>query len=146
MSSDEMLAKKDEFFGHNVVSDPYPKLAELASQCPVHPGTYSSFFDMVGAEDSGHPDVTRATNAHFLGIRDREWIVQQLPNYTALVFPGRVLEGVYPLVVREALESGVPVVSLSGSSTADLVQEADDDEEFYETAAKQVAKFVDSGL
>ncbi len=100
-------------------ASPEKGLTELLDIWPsTHP------LDVVGAEDPGHPDVTRAANAHFLGIRDREWIVQQLPNYTALVFPGRVWEGAYPLVVREALESGVPVVSLSGSSAADLVQEA----------------------
>lgn len=63
-----MLAKKDEFFGHSVVSDPYPKLAELASQCPVHPGTYSSFFDMVGAEDLLFPDAEQISVLSFEGV------------------------------------------------------------------------------
>ena len=63
-----MLAKKDDFFGHNVVSDPYPKLAELASQCPVHPGTYSSFFDMVGAEDLLFPDAEQISVLSFEGV------------------------------------------------------------------------------
>lgn len=63
-----MLAKKDEFFGHNVVSDPYPKLAELASQCPVHPRTYSSFFDMVGAEDLLFPDAEQISVLSFEGV------------------------------------------------------------------------------
>ena len=63
-----MLAKKDEFFGHNVVRDPYPKLAQLASQCPVHPGTYSSFFDMVGAEDLLFPDADQISVLSFEGV------------------------------------------------------------------------------
>jgi len=63
-------------------------------------------------------------NVHFLGIQDRQTIRSQLPRYSALVFPGRVWEGAYPLVVREALEAGIPVISLEGSSAADLVSEA----------------------
>jgi hypothetical protein len=68
MSSDEMLAKKDEFFGHNVVRDPYPKLAERAAECPVHPGTFSSFFDMVGAEDILFPDAEQISVLSFDGV------------------------------------------------------------------------------
>ena len=71
-----MLAKKDEFFGHNVVRDPYPKLADLAAQCPVHNGTYSSFFDMAGAEDLLFPDADQISVLSFngaeAGFKDQE--------------------------------------------------------------------------
>lgn len=96
--------------------------------------------DVVGAEHPGTQDVTKAPNARFLGIRDREWIVQQLPKYTALVFPGRVWEGAYPLVVREALESGLPVVALAGSSAADLVQQAGVGAVYEDAAADGLAR------
>lgn len=63
-----MLAKKDEFFGHNAVRDPYPVLAERAAQCPVHPGTFSSFFGIVGAEDILFPDEEQISVLSFDGV------------------------------------------------------------------------------
>ena len=57
MAEQEALSKKDEFFGHGVVGDPYPHLMELAGKCPVHPGTISSNFGIVGAEDILFPDT-----------------------------------------------------------------------------------------
>jgi cytochrome P450 len=57
MAEHEALSKKDEFFGHGIVGDPYPSLMEMAGRCPVHPGTISSNFGMVGAEDILFPDV-----------------------------------------------------------------------------------------
>jgi glycosyltransferase involved in cell wall biosynthesis len=63
-----------------------------------------------------------APGVRFLGQRDRGWIRERLPQYSGLIFPGRVWEGAHPLVVREALEAGVPVVALEGSGAADLVE------------------------
>lgn len=60
----------------------------------------------------------------FLGRAERNDLVAQLPGYTALVFPGLVWEGAYPLVVREALEAGIPVVAREGTGASDLVLES----------------------
>lgn len=68
MAEDDVLARKDAFFGHGVVSDPYPKLAEMAAQCPVHSGTYSSYFDMIGAEDILFPDAEQISVLSFDGV------------------------------------------------------------------------------
>jgi glycosyltransferase involved in cell wall biosynthesis len=79
--------------------------------------------DVIGA-DSDSRARTSSARVRFLGVRDRHWILKTLPQYSALVFPGRVWEGAYPLVVREALAVGLPVVALDGSGAADLVRES----------------------
>jgi cytochrome P450 len=50
LSQDELLKVKDEFFGHGVVRDPYPELANMLSKCPVHPGSMPEHFGIVGPE------------------------------------------------------------------------------------------------
>jgi cytochrome P450 len=55
-SKDELLQTKDHFFGHGVVRDPYPKLAELQAQCPVHGGSIPEYFDTIGPETLTFPD------------------------------------------------------------------------------------------
>ena len=78
--------------------------------------------DVIGAEiRNDQTKSVEATNVMFLGAQDRTAVRTQLPNYSALVFPGRVWEGAYPLVIREAMEAGVPVIALEGSGGADLV-------------------------
>lgn len=78
--------------------------------------------DLLGGEESGSvPENERIT---FRGRRDRDALLALLPAYTALVFPGLVWEGAYPLVVREALEAGVPVIAREGSGAADLIRES----------------------
>jgi glycosyltransferase involved in cell wall biosynthesis len=77
--------------------------------------------DVIGANSVIGGSQPIAQRVEFLGNRSRDWIGEALPSYTALVFPGRVWEGAYPLVVREALEAGVPVVVLDGSGAADLI-------------------------
>jgi len=77
--------------------------------------------DVVGATDRDFPEFSQQTNIHFLGIQERSEIRNNLKNYTALIFPGLVWEGAYPLVVREAMEASVPVISLAGSNASDLV-------------------------
>ena len=57
----------------------------------------------------------------FLGAQEHSWVDRHLPSYAGLVFPGLCWEGAYPMVVREALAHGVPVVAADGSSAADLV-------------------------
>src|SRR5207248_8547422 len=49
---------------------------------------------------------------------------ERLPRYTGLAFPGRCLEGGYPMSVIEALAAGLPVLALAGSTAAALVSEA----------------------
>jgi glycosyltransferase involved in cell wall biosynthesis len=60
-------------------------------------------------------------NVHYLGSVDRAELRRRLPFYTGLVFPGRCLEGGYPLSVVEGLAAGLPVVAVAGSSAADLL-------------------------
>jgi len=50
LSQDELLKVKDEFFGHGVVRDPYPELADMLSKCPVHSGSMPEHFGIVGPE------------------------------------------------------------------------------------------------
>jgi glycosyltransferase involved in cell wall biosynthesis len=77
--------------------------------------------DIVGTGDASTTSPGTPSSVRYLGNQSREWITAALPSYSALVFPGRVWEGAYPLVVREALEAGIPVVALEGSGAADLI-------------------------
>jgi cytochrome P450 len=52
------FASKDRFFGVGVVDDPYPRWAELQSQCPVHHGSVSGQFGMTGPDNLLFPDET----------------------------------------------------------------------------------------
>ncbi len=60
-------------------------------------------------------------NVHYLGSVDRATLRSQLTRYTGLVFPGRSLEGGYPLSVIEGMAFGLPCVAVAGSSAGDLV-------------------------
>jgi glycosyltransferase involved in cell wall biosynthesis len=57
-----------------------------------------------------------------LGRKTHEEVMGVLGSYRGLVYPGVCSEGAYPMVVREALARGVPVLAAEGSSAADLIQ------------------------
>lgn len=78
--------------------------------------------EVIGSElDS---DARPSGGVTYRGRLQRDRLIAELPSYTALIFPGLVWEGAYPLVVREALEAGVPVIAREGSGAADLVHES----------------------
>jgi len=66
-----------------------------------------------------------STRIAFRGIMKREELLRLLPRYSALVFPGLAWEGAYPLVVREALEAGVPVVARDGTGASDVIRSSE---------------------
>lgn len=103
------------FVGRN---SPEKGLAELLEIWPQ-----DLQLDVVGTDGAVSANRDGHARVRYLGVQGRAWIAEQLPTYTALVFPGRVWEGAYPLVVREALEAGVPVVALAESGAADLIHE-----------------------
>jgi glycosyltransferase involved in cell wall biosynthesis len=105
------------FVGRNT---PEKGLAELLQLWPTE-----LQLDVVGSNEMVSALQQGKNNVRNLGVRQRAWIAEQLPTYTALVFPGRVWEGAYPLVVREALEAGIPVVALADSGAADLITDFD---------------------
>jgi cytochrome P450 len=67
---DEMLHTKDRFFGHGVVRDPYPKLADMLARCPVHPGAVPDFFDTVGPETLLFPGQQQYSAFSFKGAEE----------------------------------------------------------------------------
>lgn len=105
------------FVGRNT---PEKGLRELLT---IWPDKYR--LDVIGADGTEFP-AKKGSNIQFLGIRSRSQITNSLQDYTALVFAGRAWEGAYPLVVREALEAGLPVIALAGSGAADLIAEIGD--------------------
>lgn len=46
----DAFAAKDALNGVGIVKDPYPRLAELRSECPVHQGSVSARFGLPGAD------------------------------------------------------------------------------------------------
>jgi len=66
--SDDAFARKDELNGVGVLSDPYPRLAELRSQCPVHAGSVSARFDMPGADRLLGPEDGQVSVYSFAGV------------------------------------------------------------------------------
>jgi glycosyltransferase involved in cell wall biosynthesis len=60
---------------------------------------------------------------HLLGARSRGELLRLMPTYAGLVFPSIWPEGL-PVVVIEALASGLPVIAAPGSSASDLVSRA----------------------
>ena len=72
--------------------------------------------DRLGAEREAGNDV------RFVGAIPHSEIVDRLSRYRGLVFPGICAEGAHPMVVREALAAGTPIVAAEGSSAADVVE------------------------
>jgi cytochrome P450 len=70
VTKDEMLHTKDRFFGHGVVRDPYPKMAEMLSACPVHAGAVPDFFDTVGPETLLFPGDKQFSALSFKGAEE----------------------------------------------------------------------------
>lgn len=66
--------------------------------------------------------ATVGENVRFLGGLQQQEVLERLPAYEGLVFSGRCWEGAHPMVVREAMAMGVPVVAARGSSAGDLVE------------------------
>lgn len=118
------------FVGRNT---PEKGLAELLQLWPTE-----LQLDVVGSNEMAPTLHQGKNNLGNLGVRQRAWIMEHLPNYTALVFPGRVWEGAYPLVVREALEAGIPVVALADSGAADLITDFDVGAIYEDGAASQL--------
>lgn len=91
----------------------------------LHHWPEGSTLDVVGdgplqAELQGGTPV----GVSLLGARDRPWVRSNLPSYTGLVFPSRLLEN-SPLSVIEALSCGVPVAARAGSAAADAIAQID---------------------
>jgi glycosyltransferase involved in cell wall biosynthesis len=82
-----------------------------------------SELDVIGADSSLEVPLAVKASVQLLGTKTQEHVTSVLPSYSGLIFSGRVWEGAYPMVVREALEAGVPVVALEGSGAADLINE-----------------------
>lgn len=54
--STDVFAAKDRFVGIGLVRDPHPRLHELRESCPVHQGSVSGLFDVVGPDNFLTPD------------------------------------------------------------------------------------------
>ncbi len=65
---DELLKTKDSFFGHGVVRDPYPRLADMLQQCPVHPGVVPEYFGTTGPETILYPGQPQFSTFSFTGV------------------------------------------------------------------------------
>lgn len=68
LDKDELLKIKDAFFGHGIVGDPFPRLAEMRAKCPVHQGSLPDYFDMVGPENILFGDTPQVTVFTYDGI------------------------------------------------------------------------------
>lgn len=78
--------------------------------------------DVVGAGPlRAELEAAAPAGVRFLGAVPRDRLLGALPEYRALVFPGVIPEGAYPLVVVEGWASGVPVVARAGGAAADMV-------------------------
>jgi cytochrome P450 len=67
-TADAARARKDAFFGHGVVRDPFPTLAELQARCPVLEGTINGHFGIVGPEDLLFPDDPQVSVLSYAGV------------------------------------------------------------------------------
>ena len=56
---EDPFAAKDALFGVGAMRDPHPRLHEMRSQCPVHPGSMSGQFGMVGPDNFIEPDESK---------------------------------------------------------------------------------------
>lgn len=79
----DVFAAKDRFVGIGLVRDPHPRLRELRDGCPVHDGSVSGLFGIVGPDnyltpddeqvsvfrwgdvDAGFRDATRFSNSYY---------------------------------------------------------------------------------
>ena len=93
-------------------------LRQLAAIWPHGEG-----LDVIG-EGPQRTELQRCSPAswNYQGACTHEEVLAALPQYLGLIFPGLAREGAHPLVVREALAAGLPVVSASGTSAADAIQ------------------------
>jgi glycosyltransferase involved in cell wall biosynthesis len=94
--------------------------------------------DVIGTDNTLEAPTAVKGSVQLLGMRSQEDVTSVLPSYSGLIFPGRVWEGAYPMVVREALEAGVPVVALEGSGAADLIKETGAGAIYREGSADQL--------
>jgi cytochrome P450 len=60
-TEDDPFAAKDRFGGIGLVRDPNQRLAELQAQCPVHRGSVSGIFGVVGPDNFLTPDDQQVT-------------------------------------------------------------------------------------
>ncbi len=78
--------------------------------------------DVIG-DGEERPSILDAmpNSVELLGRKQHEEVLTTLGSYRGLIYPGLCSEGAYPMVVREALARGVPVLAAEGSSAADLI-------------------------
>ena len=73
---DDPFAAKDKLFGVGVMRDPHPRLHELMEAGPVHQGSMSGQFDMVGPDNLIYPEESQVSVVGFWpvdeGFRDPE--------------------------------------------------------------------------
>jgi glycosyltransferase involved in cell wall biosynthesis len=82
--------------------------------------------DVIGeGEEKASVFKAKPDSVALLGRKTHEEVMGTLGGYRGLVYPGVCSEGAYPMVVREALARGVPVLAAEGSSAADLIQSTD---------------------
>jgi len=79
--------------------------------------------DVIGeGEEEASVLKTKPHSVSLLGRKKHGEVMSTLGSYRGLVFPGVCSEGAYPMVVREALSLGVPVLAAKGSGAADLIE------------------------
>jgi len=61
-------------------------------------------------------------NVRFLGEVPHREVLRMYSNYRGLLFPGKCIEGAHPMVIREALAAGTPIVASDSSSAAELLR------------------------
>ena len=86
---DDPFAAKDQLFGVGIMRDPHPRLHELMQAGPVHHGSMSGQFDMIGPDNLIYPENEQVSVVGFWavdeGFRDPErfsssWYVPALGN------------------------------------------------------------------
>lgn len=61
---------KDKLAGIGVVRDPHPRLHELAAQCPVHAGSISGKFGIVGSDNIVFSEEQQVTVLNYAGVEE----------------------------------------------------------------------------
>jgi glycosyltransferase involved in cell wall biosynthesis len=88
----------------------------------MHEWPPSVELDVIGdGEEFESVLVEKPKSVELLGRKPHEDILASLGSYIGLVYPGVCSEGAYPMVLREALARGLPVIAAEGSSAADLI-------------------------